>query len=324
MSERSVTACPLRRALTILAATLAVLPLADCGDATPGKPRILLDWFAQPNQAGIWAAQMRALPGPPLTVMPGGPRIQTIPQVAAGSAEFGATTADDLLLAAANGAPVVAVAAIVDDMSYTLVYHPDPQVKSIGDLRHRTFAVALGAAYWEWVKVRYHFDGVRETPLSGDLTLFRRDPDRVQQGVSTILPYRLDVAGIPWAQFRVKDLGYRPYYVLFTTRRLLAERPALVRAVVARVIAGWRSYLANPASVDAFIVAANGQLSPAVMARSVQDLRKDGLPADRSRIGCMSAARWHLLASQLSESHQLEPAFDERTAYDASIVNGCR
>src|ERR1700683_5597489 len=63
---------------------------ARADDATP--VRILMNWFARADQAGYWQAQIDNLgktDGLKITALQGGPKIQTIPQVAAGQAEFG-------------------------------------------------------------------------------------------------------------------------------------------------------------------------------------------------------------------------------------------
>ena len=96
-------------------------PPAVAQDAEP--VRILTNWFIQPDQAGYWQAAQDNLGkegGIKITVLQGGPKIQTIPQVASGQAEFGIGNADDVLLARLRGAPVRAVFAPLDYVPYTL------------------------------------------------------------------------------------------------------------------------------------------------------------------------------------------------------------
>ncbi|QBE65711.1 ABC transporter substrate-binding protein [Pseudoduganella lutea] len=307
----------------------ALLALGTAGHAAGAEPapvRILMNWFAQPDQAGYWQAQQDKLgrdAGIAIAVQQGGPRVQTIPQVASGQAEFGIANADDLLLARAKGAPVRAVLAHLDYVPYTLVYHRNPAVKSIGDLRDRTFAVNLGSAYWEWVRHHYRLDGARTIPVSGDLGLFRNDPAMVQQGYSLYLPARMQGAGLAVGQFTLASLGYRSYGVLFTTDEMIRTRPALVRATVAALRQGWRNYAANPAALRPLLTAMNGQISPALYDSSSRELIDTQLARDPARFGCMSAARWRELAAQLRSVKFLPAAFDEKTAFDGTLVPGC-
>lgn len=310
----------------VLALLASLLAASSPAAAAPTQVRILMNWFAQADQSGYWQAQLEqtgAKDGIKITVLQGGPKIQTVPQVGAGQAAFGIGNADDVLLARLHGAPVRAVFASLDYVPYTLVYHPDPAVKTITDLKGRTFAVSLGAAYWEWVKKQYGLEGVREIPVSGDLTLFKADVHMVQQGYSIFLPYRMTAVGIPNAQFKVADLGYRPYDVLFTTDAMIAQHPKLVRATLRAVKQGWADFIADPAKVTPLILKLNGQMTQEVQDQAVKEMIADMLPHDPAKIGCMSKARWDRLARQLRAVNFLPADFDPSQAYDLTLVPGC-
>lgn len=288
------------------------------------KVRLLMDWFPQANQSGFWQAQIDSASNPDLDieVVGGGPRIQVVTQVATGQAEFGLASADNLLLARHNGAPVKAVFVSIDYAPYTLVYHPDQGIKTIEDLSGKTGAVVLGSTYWEWVKQTYKLD-TKEIPLTGDLALFANTPDMFQQGYSIFLPARMDEKGIPNEQFKVADLGYRPYSILVTTEEMIKEKPELVATVVEAVQQGWRSFMADPAPTREMLLPLNKGVSGAVHDRSVELMKADFLPADLMKVGCMSSARWIELADQMKSIDALPADFDPASAYDASFLKGC-
>lgn len=314
-----------RTALVLALATvsLAAVPAA----AQEAKPvRILTNWFAQPDQAGYWQAQQDKLGADAsikITVLQGGPKIQTIPQVASGQAEFGIGNADDVMLARLRGAPVRAVFAHLDYVPYSLVYHADPAVKGIADLQGRTFAVNIGNAYWEWTKKQYKLAGTREIPVSGDLSLFRNDPKMVQQGYSLYLPARMQEAGIAVQQVTLASLGYRPYNVLFTTDEMIQKNPALVKATIAAVQKGWANYVRNPSGLKPMLSEMNKQISPAVYDAANKEMIEKLISHDLGRIGCMSDARWKELADQLRSVAFLPASFNEKQAYDRTLVPGC-
>jgi NitT/TauT family transport system substrate-binding protein len=292
----------------------------------PTQVRILMNWFAQADQSGYWQAAVQKLGkenGIDIVALQGGPKIQTIPQVGAGQAEFGVGNADDILLARLRGAPVRAVFVSLDYVPYTLAYHPDPAIKSIADLKQRTFAVSLGFAYWEWIKKRYALQGAREIPVTGDLTLFKSDPNMVQQGYSIFLPYRMTAAGIDNAQFKVPSLGYRPYDVLFTTDEMIAKRPDVVRATVAAVKQGWSNFINDPSKVKPTLMELNKQIPPEVHDLAVKDMTAELLPRDHAKIGCMTDARWDEIGQQLREVNFLPASFDVKLGYDRTKVPGC-
>lgn len=311
------------------AAVLAALAAFAIGPAAAqeAKPvRILTNWFAQPDQAGFWQAQQDKLgkeAGIAIGVLQGGPKIQTIPQVASGQAEFGIANADDVLLARMRGAPVKAVFAQLDYVPYSLVYHTDPAVKSIADLQGRTFAVAIGTAYWEWTKKHFKLKDTREIPVSGDLSLFRNDPKMVQQGYSLYLPARMQAAGIPVQQITIASLGYRPYEVLFTTDEMIQKNPALVKATIAAVQKGWSNYVRNPSGLKPMLTEMNKQISPEVYDAANKELIEKLISHDLGKIGCMTDARWSEVAAQLKSVAFLPVGFSEKQAYDKSFVPGC-
>jgi len=314
------------------AAAAATALLAFAGPAAHAQPepqtvRILSNWFAQPDQAGYWQAQQDKLgqeAGIRISVLQGGPKIQTVPQVASGQAEFGIGNADDVLLARLRGAPVRAVFAHLDHVPYTFVYHADPAVKGIADLQGRTFAVNIGNAYWEWTKKQYKLANTREIPVSGDLSLFRDDPKMVQQGYSLFLPARMAAAGLPVQQITLASLGYRPYSVLFTTDELIRTKPALVKAAIAAVQQGWRNYVRDPSGLKPLLTGMNKQISPEIYDAANKVMIETLLPHDLGRVGCMDDARWKELAGQLRSVAFLPAGFDERQAYDRTLVPGCQ
>ena len=304
----------------------AVLPFGAQAADAPKPVRILSNWFAQPDQAGYWQAQQDKLgreAGIEISVLQGGPKIQTIPQVASGQAEFGIGNADDVLLARLRGAPVRAVFAHLDYVPYTLVYHADPAVKSIADLQGRTFAVNIGNAYWEWTKKQFKLAGTREIPVSGDLGLFRNDPKMVQQGYSLFLPARMAAAGVQVQQITLASLGYRPYDVLFTTDEMIRKNPALVKATIAAVQKGWANYVRNPSGLKPLITGMNKQMTPEVYDAANKEMIETLISHDLGRIGCMTDARWSELGGQLRSVAFLPADFDVKRGYDRTLVPGC-
>jgi NitT/TauT family transport system substrate-binding protein len=305
---------------------LASATLGPCMAEEPKPVRLLMNWFAQADQSGFWQAQVDDAgkdKGIKIVTLQGGPRIQTIPQVAAGQAEFGVANADDVLLARMRGAPVRAVFVSMDYVPYTLVYHPDPAVKSITDLKQKTFAVSLGIANWEWLKQQYGLQGVKEIPVTGDLSLFKADPNMVQQGYFLYLPARMTAAGIPNAQFKVVDLGYRPYVTLFTTDEMIEKNPELVRNTVAAVKTSWSNFMKDPSEIKSYILNMNNQIPPDIHDLAVKGLIANLLPTDHSKIGCMTDDRWEETGRQLKEVKFLPEEFDVKKAYDRSLVPLC-
>ena len=289
------------------------------------KVTLLMDWFPQGNQSGFWQAQLDNQYHDDLgiTVKPGGPKVRTTTAVASGQVEFGLNGSDSVMMANSKGAKLRAIFVSLGHVPYNLVYHPNTGVKTIQDLNGRRFAVVMGITYWKWVKHKYGLDKVQEFPLTGDLGLFAKTPNMFQQGYSIFLPARMDAKGIPNAQFKVADLGYRPYSVLFTSEKLIKENPALVQAVVDRLSMSFHKSLVDPKPTRDLILSKSKKTTIAIHNNALRLMKRDFLPKDWSKIGCQDPNRWVELANQMKEVDVLPADFDPHQSYDTSFKRGC-
>ena len=95
------------------------LLLSGCGrqGATPsGLTPVVLqaDWYPQPEQGGFYDAKMRGYykdEGLEVTILPGGPYVNTAAEVSVGKVQFAMASSDYTLQSIANGLPYVAVMA---------------------------------------------------------------------------------------------------------------------------------------------------------------------------------------------------------------------
>jgi len=289
------------------------------------KVTLLMDWFPQGNQSGFWQAQLdnQYHDDLEITVKPGGPKVRTTIAVASGQVEFGLNGSDSVMMANSKGAKLRAIFVSLGHVPYNLVYHPNTGVKTIQDLNGRRFAVVMGITYWKWVKHKYGLDKVQEFPLTGDLGLFAKTPNMFQQGYSIFLPARMDAKGIPNAQFKVADLGYRPYSVLFTSEKLIKENPALVQAVVDRLSMSFHKSLVDPKPTRDLILSKSKKTTIAIHNNALRLMKRDFLPKDWSKIGCQDPNRWVELANQMKEVDVLPADFDPHQSYDLSFQRGC-
>ena len=289
------------------------------------KVTLLMDWFPQGNQSGFWQAQLdnQYHDDLEITVKPGGPKVRTTTAVASGQVEFGLNGSDSVMKANSKGAKLRAIFVSLGHVPYNLVYHPNTGVKTIQDLNGRRFAVVMGITYWKWVKHKYGLDKVQEFPLTGDLGLFAKTPNMFQQGYSIFLPARMDAKGIPNAQFKVADLGYRPYSVLFTTEKMIKENPTLVQAVVDRLSMSFHKSLVDPKPTRDLILSKSKKTTIAIHNNALRLMKRDFLPKDWSKIGCQDPNRWVELANQMKEVDVLPADFDPHQSYDTSFKRDC-
>ena len=306
---------------TFLTTLVAILfaTTAQAKDVT-----LLMDWFPQGNQSVFWQSQFdtKFNADMKIKIKSGGPKINTAAAVAAGQVDFGLQASDSVMAANSKGAGLVAIFANLDHVPYTLVFHPNQGIKSVKDLQGRRFAVKKGVTYWIWVKNEFGITA-DEFPLKGVLGLFARTPGMFQQGYSLFLPARLAAKGVPTEQITLESLGYRPYSTLFTTQKMIDENPELVQKVINQLRKSFVKSLNNPKPTADFILSKSKKVNREIHMNAINLMKKDFLPKDYSKLGCMTSARWDELAKQLKQVNVIPADFNPSSSYNLSFLGNC-
>ncbi len=290
--------------------------------------RLQLDWYPQPEHGGFYAALENGYyreEGLDVTILPLGAYGSGLQMVAAGRADFGLGSSDQILEAVSNGLPLLAIGATMQHDPQALMVHTDSPVHSFADLDGHTVAVEPGAVWFRFLVQKYHLRNVREIPATLSIASFLADPAYIQQIFVTSEPYFVTHAGAGCRTLLISDAGYDPYRVFFTSRNFLARHPQAVAGFVRASIRGWRTYLDNPAPTNALLQRLNPALNPDQMNFTVQALRQGGFitgsATDGSQIGFMRAARWQQLADQLRQLAVIPRSVDPATAYTLQFVS---
>jgi NitT/TauT family transport system substrate-binding protein len=328
-----------RRALVVAALLVAAVAIAACGSSSDKSSSgsnssssssgggtktvtLLMNWFPQAEQGGYFQAQAAETgkkDGIAFKVLAGGPQIQTIPQVAAGKADFGVAQADELMLARAQGVPVVEVFGGMDKYLQCLMYHPSSGIKSYADISGHQIAVAPSGGFWPYIKGHYKLKNVKEINFTGQLAEFKRNKNLVQQCFTTSEPYFADQQKIDHAELDVADAGYNPYAQgLFTSEQMVKDHPDVVRKVVAAVQAGWTQFLQDPTKGKDLVLKMNKDMEAGPFdfaVKTLQDGHYFGTP-----LGGMTAERWQTLHDQLKEAGVLTKEVDPSTVWTDQFI----
>lgn len=288
------------------------------------KVTLLMNWFPQAEHGGYFQAQATGIDqkhGVAFEILPGGPQIQTIPQVAAGKADFGVAQADQVLQARAQGLPIVEVFAAFDKSPQCMIFHANQPISGFGDLKGHTVAIAPDArtSYWAWMEPKFGLQDVKTVNSPGTLSLFKQNDNLVQQCFATSEPFYAKQQGIDAKTLLVADAGYNPYSNgLFTSEKFLKEHPDVVRNVVAAAKAGWTDFLKNPAPAKKAVVAANSDQDPDQFDFSAKTQKDLGLVGDD--VGNMTLERWTTLRDQLVQAKVLKGDVDPAKAFSTDYL----
>lgn len=312
--------------VVVLALTSALgLVAAACGDDGGGgddgsgttQVRLILGWVASPQFGGFFAAQQQGYYEDVglEVVLQGGEVESPIQVVAAGGAEFGFGDADELLQARSQGIPIVGVFPTFQKALRILAYHEEEPVTSFESLDGRDVFVDLGDAWWEFVKVKYSLNDVRERSYSQQA--FLRDDAAVIQGYAGD---QLELSSAdPSAEFgvlNVADSGWNPYMqVLFVSESYAEENPDRIRDFIDASVRGWEYYQENFHDVHVYMQDQGAEADPEVMDQ-IAELYEEyifegGFPAE------MDEGRWQ----DTLEALQLTGVLDEDVDVSAAFTN---
>jgi len=303
------------------------LVLAGCRKqpASNGLTPVTLqtDWYPQPEHGGFYDAQIRGYykdEGLDVTILPGGPYVNTAQQVSSGTVQFAMGSSDNTLESVGNGVPLVAVAATMQHDPQAIMVHQDSPVHSFQDLDGHAVAIRLGASTWfEYLVKRYQLRNVREIPATYSVANFLQDPAYIQQIFVTSEPFFARQAGVSVRALLISQAGYDPYRVFLTSRPFLQQHPEIVAKFVRASLRGWRDYLVHPDDINAAIAKLNPAMSVAQMKFSYEALRDQhfitGAAPNGADLGRFDPARWSSMYQQLLDLRVIQKPFDPTIAY---------
>ncbi|MBI4987795.1 MAG: diguanylate cyclase [Rhodocyclales bacterium] len=289
------------RLFLLLLAALLPLPASALEKVT-----LQLKWKHQFQFAGYYAAQEKGYfreAGLDVGIVEAGPETDPVREVLDGRAQFGVSNSA-LLLARAQGKPVVALAVIFQHSPFILVARRDGGIRTVHDLVGKRLMVEPHA---DEVFAYLRKEGVSEKLLKiqphsfdhQDLIDGRAD---VLTAYSTDEPYFFEKKKFAYLEFSPRAAGIDFYGDnLFTSADLTARRPELVKVFRDACLKGWTYAMQHQDEMADLIVARYGnRKSPDHLryeAREMQTL----LRPDLIEIGHMNPGRWRHIADTYAD-----------------------
>jgi len=297
----------IRHALLLTLVSVALVAIG-CDARTAAKKSktehttLRLRWLHQAQFAGIYWAQERGVfekQGLKVDINPGGPGINFMQLVGSGAEEFGICGAAQVIEARSKGVPVVALALFFQGNPNIFFAKETSGIRSPRDWAGRTVGVQVGYDI-EYVflavlkKVGLSRDKVEMYPAQIDLTPFFDDRVQVWSGYVLNQPLAAEEKGFKVTRFFPDDYGVHVVGdCLFTTEKVIQDKPDLCQRMVTALIEGWTAAVNNPDQAVDLVLS----ISPAAdrahqerMMREVQKLVRP--PGNQTRIGEMKAADW--------------------------------
>jgi putative hydroxymethylpyrimidine transport system substrate-binding protein len=320
----------LRRAITA-ALSLAALALGvtACGggdDATPGSASdptpftLELDWFVNPDHAGIFSALDRGFfEQAGLEVEPQVPSDPSAPikEVAAGRVDLAVSYEPEVLLARQQGLDVRAVAAVVDRPLTSLISLPAGGIATAGDLDGKTVGTAgipYQSDYLETILQAAGLpgDAAREINVGLNLlpTLIGGKVDAILGGFRNIEGVDLQQRGLDPRIVPVDRLGVPTYdeLVLVGRSSTVEDHPEAIRAFLSALERGNAYAIGHPQEAANALLQAGKGLDPE-QTRAEVDATLPLLAAAKGRpYGYLDPNQWRAYADWMAQHDLIDSA----------------
>jgi NitT/TauT family transport system substrate-binding protein len=321
-----------RKIVVLIAAAMTSVAVEDSALALD-KVTFGTDWKAEAEHGGYYQAIATGIYGKygiEVMLRQGGPQVNHAQLLAAGRLDFDETPNSFLPLNfVKENIPMVAVAAFFQKDPQVLIAHAGAGNDSLAALKGKPIMIGSDTRVGSWLflksKFGYTDDQIR--PYTFNIAPFLADRNAVQQGYLTSEPLLIEKAGVKPVVFLLANEGYSSYgSVIETSRKLVEQKPDLVKRFVNASIEGWYTYLYGDAAPgNALIKRDNPEQTDELLAYAIAKIKEYGIVDSgdtvKSGIGAMTDARWRDFFEVMSKQGLYSAEMDYRKAYTLQFVN---
>lgn len=307
------------------------LVLAGCGE--PDHLQVRLGWQVNANSAGQIAALERGFyseEGLDIELLPGGLTNPSVRTVAAGTDDLGFANGADLVISArAAGAPLRIVAAIQQRSYHAFMARAGSGITSPKDWEGKKVGVKYASPTYLLYQVLLRMedvdrDRIEEVPLEYAIQPFLRGTIDVYPGALTNEAIAIERLGVELSVIHPADFGVDTYgNVLFTSERMLQDRPEVVEGFVRATLRGWRWAL-KPENAELTVDYLERHASNLDRAKELQALtlnRELVAPGgDDSAIGRIDERKLRAIVGYMREFEVIERTVDVDSLYSRRFL----
>lgn len=314
----------MRRSLFAAGAVVAALALAACGAkhdvqtsgrGTPQSLSLMLDWFPNADHVGLYTALADGyFKQAGLNVQPQIPSDVATPLqlLAAGKVDAAISYEPELLLARDKGAPLVAIAAIVQRPLTSIISIHSKHITTLRKLRGKTVGdagIPYQHAYLDTILTQagVPIHSVREVNVGANLVpaMLSGRVDATLGGYWNYEAIQLRQAGKRPNVIPVNDAGVPNYDELVVVVREdeIAQDNNLLRRFVQALGRGYEAVRSDPQAGVNALLAANPSLSSRLQNASVRATLPAFFPASSHPWGWMDSAQWTSYGNWMLSHH---------------------
>ncbi len=334
----------LRTALAIVAVALLVGVVAGCSDdggegdaAQDGgleEMTVVLEWSPNTNHSGVYLAQAEGWyeeAGLDVEIIEPGDA-GSLQILGSGRADVAFTVQEELIPARAEGVPAVALAAVIEHNTSSLLSLAEDGIATPADLAGHDYGGFGGQLETALIETMVECDGGDPSEVGfadvGEadyrLGLTRDQYDAVWifdawDGIRLGDVEGLDTQTIPFLDYEecIPD-WYTP--MIASSESVIEERPEDLQAFMDATARGYREAMADPGASAAALLEAVPELDPDLVAQSSEYL-STRYSEDPGAWGQMDQERWRDFVDFLVEAGLIEEAIDIDAAYTNQFLS---
>jgi NitT/TauT family transport system substrate-binding protein len=247
--------------------------------------------------------------------------------VGADNIQFGVVSGEQVLLARAQGLPVVYVMAWYQQYPVSIVAKADQKIQSPADLRGKTIGLpGMYGANYIGLRALLHAGGLAESDVTLDPIGYTQVESLAtghDQAVSVYTanePVQLRAKGYELTELRVADYIQLASNGLISNEKTIAENPDLVRRMASAILHGIADTIANPE--EAYTISGKYVES---LAQADQTVQKQVLTASiglwtTARPGYSDPQAWENMQAVLLEMGLLSKPLDLTKAFTNEFI----
>lgn len=292
------------------------------------------NWLAQAEHGGFYQAVADgtyAACGLDVTIQPGGPQVNNRALMIAGKVDY--HMGGNLLeafSAAAEGIPIVAVAASFQKEPQVILTHPG-KAATFEDLK-KLDKILIGdqgyASFYQWMKAAYGFTDEQREVYTFNPAPFIANENWGMQGYLSSEPFFVaKETGWEPEVFLIADAGYSTYSTLIETMAdTVANKPEQVTCFVEGSIKGWYNYLYNDnTAANEMIKKDNPEMTDEAIAYAIEKMKEAGIvdsgDTETMGIGAMTEAKVKDFFDKMVEAGVVAADLDWSATINTSFVN---
>ncbi|MGQ9833908.1 MAG: ABC transporter substrate-binding protein [Candidatus Villigracilaceae bacterium] len=247
--------------------------------------------------------------------------------VGANELQFAIVSGEQVLLARAQGLPIVYVAAWYQKYPVSVIAKAEQGIHAPSDLRGKTIGLpGLYGANYIALRALLHQGGLTEADVTLDsigytqVEALAADRDQAVSVYTTNEPVQLRAQGYDLTELRIADYMHLASNGLITNEKTIKENPQLVQRMVSTLLKGLQATIENPDEAYQIcnkyvetLAQADTEIQKQVLATSIELWKAE-------RLGYIDASAWENMQTVLLDMGLLTEPLDIRQAFTNEFI----